>query len=60
MSKSHRDNTKARKKRGQVAFDKRKKRREFVPKCKTCGTKSRAKVLVGGFCPLCLERFPSA
>lgn len=58
MGKGHRDNHAARKKRGPEAFAKKAARRAPPdrPKCKGCGTASRAAVLEGGICPRCLER----
>ena len=56
MGKGHRDNTNARKKRGQEAFDKKAKRREQKRiACNLCGTKARPEKLDGGLCPPCLE-----
>lgn len=54
MGKGHRDNHQARKKRGNVAFDKKRKRRtEKMIKCNLCGTDSRPQVIKGGLCPRC-------
>ena len=55
MGKGHRDNFKARKKRGKVAFDKKKKRRAKRNRrpCKICGTVTRLKALKEGACLLC-------
>ena len=54
MGKGHRDNHKARKKRGPVAFKKKAKRRsEIRVKCNICGTRSRKETLDGGLCPPC-------
>ena len=54
MGKGHRDNHKARKKRGNVAFDKKKKRRTHDRvKCNLCGTITRPTKIVAGLCPIC-------
>jgi len=56
MSKGHRDNHKARKKRGSVAFEKKKKRRTVKkPKCQICGEPTRPRVLFSGLCPRCVK-----
>ena len=58
MGKSHRDNHKARLKRGMPAFKKKFKRRHPVRvACNICGTVTRRSKLAGGICPLCNERF---
>lgn len=58
MSKSHRDNHKARLKRGDVAFAKKAERRAAPahPKCNLCGTATRPQKLSGGLCPVCIGR----
>lgn len=61
MSKSHRDNTAARKKRGPVAFKKRAERRKRDPlrdKCGICGWTSRVSAWTknAGLCPHCNQR----
>lgn len=56
MGKGHRDNHAARKKRGQVAFDKKAQRREPESKCNLCGRKCRDKILEAGLCPICTGR----
>ncbi len=54
MGKGHRDNHKARKKRGQVAFDKKKARRSArAPRCNHCGNKCRKSKQFEGLCPNC-------
>lgn len=60
MGKGHRDNYKARKKRGKKAFAKKNMRRKaqgeiYRNKCKICGRKCRKKKLVQGACPVCVE-----
>lgn len=56
MGKGHRDNHRARKKRGQIAFDKKAKRRNPDKiKCNLCGTLTRSGKLQGGLCPICLN-----
>ncbi len=57
MGKSHRDNHAARKKRGNVAFEKKAKRRAASkkPKCNLCGSRTRPKNLVAGICARCKE-----
>jgi rubrerythrin len=59
MGKGHRDNHKARKKRGPEAFAKKAERRAEPNKikCNTCGTRTRPEKLVGGNCPICVQRF---
>ena len=55
MSKSHRDNVKARKKRGPVAYAKRTARRVHEPRCRICGTPCRIHVLnESNVCPTCM------
>lgn len=56
MGKSHRDNHRARVKRGPQAFAKKAERRAEpkLRKCAPCGTPSRK--LVDGICPRCRER----
>ena len=57
MGKGHRDNHKARMKRGKVAFDKKHKRRNpDKKKCNICGTPSRPSVLTDGICPICTKK----
>ena len=58
MSKSHRDNTAARKKRGAVAFEKKAERRapDKKPQCRICGQKARPKTMVDGICANCRGR----
>jgi rubrerythrin len=57
MSKGHRDNVKARKARGPVAYAKRAARRVHVPRCQVCGTVCRAHVLnASKVCPTCMAR----
>ena len=58
MGKGHRDNHKARKKRGKAAFAKKSARRKARTeinrnKCKICGRKCRKDKLVLGGCPVC-------
>ena len=53
MGKGHRDNHNARKKRGQVAFDKKNNRRKFVSRCHCCHAECRPKKLADKLCPLC-------
>lgn len=54
MGKGHGDNHRARLKRGQAAFDKKKKRRTYKKiKCNLCGTETRPKKLAAGLCPIC-------
>ena len=53
MGKSHRDNHRARVKRGQDAFDKKAKRRKPVSKCSMCGNKCREAKLLGSICDRC-------
>ncbi len=55
MGKGHRDNHKARKKRGKVAFDKKNERRKFISRCYCCHTECRPKKLVDKLCPRCRE-----
>ena len=56
MGKGHRDNHRARKKRGSIAFDKKKARRSArAPRCNHCGTKCRKIKQVHGLCPKCCE-----
>jgi len=56
MGKGHRDNHKARLKRGDAAFEKKHdRRRPDKIACNLCGTKSRPCVMVGGLCPKCLK-----
>ena len=60
MGKGHRDNHKARKKRGNAAFSKKAARKKAQGevnqnKCKVCGRKCRKKKLVLGACPVCRE-----
>jgi len=54
MSKTHRDNAKARKKRGSVAYKKKEKRRhpKYV-KCNICGGLARPKKIINGMCKMC-------
>lgn len=57
MGKGHRDNHRARVKRGLVAFEKKAERR--TPKgvkCFHCGIVSRAEVMTEGYCPICWAR----
>jgi rubrerythrin len=56
MSKGHRDNHAARKKRGSVAFSKKAERRKPVTKCNLCGQVCRSHKLNSGLCPICFER----
>lgn len=58
MGKGHRDNHRARKKRGPVAFAKKAERRAPPkrPKCNGCGNSFNKEDLLGGFCPKCIER----
>jgi len=57
MSKSHRDNHKARLKRGPEAFDKKAKRRSSdKATCPACGRKVRAEKMIHGQCPICAGR----
>jgi len=56
MGKGHRDNHRARKKRGKVAFDKKAKRRRKITRCNLCGVKVREKKLIGGLCPICFNK----
>ncbi len=54
MGKGHGDNHRARLKRGNVAFDKKTKRRTYKrKKCNLCGTITRPTKIVAGLCPLC-------
>lgn len=58
MGKGHKDNHKARKKRGTAAFALKNERRKAKAdtsrrRCRICGTVSRASVLVDKICPLC-------
>jgi hypothetical protein len=55
MGEGHRDNHKARKKRGVAAFEKKVKRRIPDSKCNLCGNKCRESKLNGGLCPLCFN-----
>jgi hypothetical protein len=57
MGKSHRDNARARRKRGAVAFAKKAKRRVAKVSCRLCGTRCRQLVLNAvGICPTCVGR----
>ncbi len=59
MDKGHRDNHKARKKRGTVAFEKRAMRRVKNPKrtrCLICGANTRTQKTVHDVCERCYER----
>jgi hypothetical protein len=56
MGKGHRDNHKARKKRGKVAFDKKAKRRALPlnkGKCNICGNVCRKIKMKGDLCSKC-------
>ncbi len=56
MGKGHRDNHRARKKRGAVAFERKRARRSArAPKCNHCGNKCRIVKQVHGLCPQCRE-----
>jgi hypothetical protein len=55
MGKGHRDNHAARVKRGEKAFDLKKKRRKHKPKCNKCGTECRESKLQAGLCPVCFS-----
>lgn len=60
MGKGHRDNFRARRKRGAAAFEKKASRRAPDKKrarCRVCGKWSRASKVVEGFCPICADRF---
>lgn len=59
MGKAHRDNHKARLKRGLVAFDKKAERREPKSKCNLCGNDCREIKLIAGICPKCMDRSSS-
>ena len=54
MGKGHRDNHKARKKRGSVAFAKKAARRTPEARCTICGTVTRPQRLTGGVCKRCM------
>lgn len=59
MGKGHRDNYRARKKRGDTAFSKRAMRRAFDThkiKCTVCGNEVRIKTLVHDMCQRCARR----
>ena len=57
MSKSHRDNHRARKKKGSVAVNKKAKRRHFnKKKCNLCGRLARSSRMICGLCPICIDR----
>lgn len=58
MSKSHRDNVKAGRKRGQIAFAKRQRRRRqrSRPGCRVCGQHMRHN-LAGEMCSMCRALF---
>lgn len=59
MSKSHRDNVKARKKIGEIAYEKKKARRDpnkKKQKCSVCGRIARRTKMKDGVCPVCMER----
>lgn len=58
MGKSHRDNHKARKKRGPEAFAKKARRRNNRTHrtCQVCGTITRIHKLRDRICPKCVER----
>lgn len=56
MGKSHRDNARARKKIGETAYAKKRKRRTNKPACVICGQHARSQVLLDGVCPRCLGR----
>lgn len=55
MSKSHRDNAKARRKVGKVAYEKKRNRRKPIPKCKICGERARPHKLYRGTCARCVK-----
>lgn len=57
MGKAHRDNARARRKIGQVAYDKKAERRAPDSKCLMCGGKCRAAKLDEGWCPVCVGNF---
>jgi hypothetical protein len=59
MGKGHRDNHKARLKRGTVAFEKKKKRRAldyYHLRCITCGGVYKRIKIISGLCPICRKR----
>lgn len=63
MGKGHRDNHRARKKRGPTAFAKKAQRRSNNSrrnKCVICGTNTRKDKLEEGMCPKCYERLGAA
>jgi hypothetical protein len=54
MGKGHRDNHRARKKRGNVAFAKKAERRApDLDKCSVCGNRCRQVKQIAGACPNC-------
>jgi hypothetical protein len=61
MGKSHRDNHRARVKRGDAAFAKKARRRAAKKKikCNLCGTGTRPQHLKAGICPRCYEQVES-
>lgn len=57
MGKSHRDNHKARLKRGKKAFKKKEERRPSGTQCARCGAKARPDKIVEGWCLECRRKF---
>ena len=55
MSKSHRDNARARKKIGKVAYKKKAARRKTKPRCNLCRTFCRESKLITGLCQTCRD-----
>ncbi len=56
MGKGHKDNHKARVKRGSVAFEKKAERRNKKRiACNLCGTVTRPGKLLAGICPVCVK-----
>ncbi len=56
MGKGHRDNHRARKKRGPEAFAKKAERRLAQSRCNICRIARPANKLEGGLCKNCLKR----
>jgi hypothetical protein len=57
MSKGHRDNHKARLKRGPVAFEKKAARRNpKLIRCDVCGSHCRPKLIILGICLNCRNK----
>lgn len=56
IGKGHKDNHKARLKRGSAAFEKKASRRKKESKCSICGGKCRKSKLVLDTCPICLKK----